>query len=90
MNKNDGGPAFPHCQVEGYEPGDGMSLRDYFAAAFIVGADEITQQMGETLLKKQCPTWEPGNTMESVRWWAESEAAYRYLKADAMLKARSQ
>lgn len=32
-DRDDGGPAFPRAPHTGYETDDGMSLRDYFAAA---------------------------------------------------------
>lgn len=38
MAKPDGGPAFPESHPEHPRPSSGMSMRDYFAAAALMGA----------------------------------------------------
>lgn len=40
MSKNDGGPAFP--RAGGYDPQNGMALRDYFAAKAMAAVVAIT------------------------------------------------
>lgn len=37
MSEKDGGPAFPRPYTVYHSAQDGMSLRDYFAAAYITG-----------------------------------------------------
>ena len=69
--KNDGGPAFPAPTLPGVR---GMSLRDYFAAAFLQGVFSANAPtIGEIKGFK--------STAEYYSW-----AAYKY--ADAMLEAR--
>lgn len=65
----------------------GMSLRDYFAANLKL--DEIQAYLAEGIMGSQCPVRnDETEALEIINWWAEAEAKYRYLQADAMLKAR--
>jgi hypothetical protein len=86
----DGGPAFPklshsdHYVSEGYSmhaSSDGMSLRDYFAAAALNGilSNDETMRQG-VLLTKDMKGVDSLQTVNSL-------LAYAY--ADAMLKARA-
>jgi hypothetical protein len=72
---NDGGAAFPLGTVDGYCT-DGMSMRDYFAAAALPAIIEM-------IASKQFPS-------KSGQPWTEnmiSQQAFAF--ADAMLKARA-
>lgn len=101
---DDGGPAFPvdtgrqEDGTYGHQTGGstwqsgGMTLRDYMAAH--VGADvDMAAQYAESLvgspMPKQSTPLRPTYWREVAAWWAEAEAVQRYLKADAMLKARA-
>lgn len=80
-----GGPAFPHVETEAYGSiEDGMSLRDYFAAAALQGliARCTTQLACEQLAEEMAKSDIPKDRAE----WFFSKCAYHY--ADAMLKAR--
>lgn len=94
---DNGGPAFPVDQtyelngVQHRLVSDGMTLRDYFAAHVAVPAD-LTRVWGEMMVRKY-PTRPNSNEdayfgPEVILWWADVEAAYRYIYADAMLRAR--
>lgn len=99
-----GGPAFPlppeiwgaHFDDPASYPG--MSLRDYFAAA-----EQLTEwdhpecvasiPMCEALAGRKIPEhgWSahtPEEWLAHLRWEADWRAALRYLRADAMLRAR--
>jgi hypothetical protein len=92
---NDGGPAFPIAASTG-DPRDGvycqtgMTLRDYFAAA------ETLDDIDETVifdiavaLAGPIPTgsWKT-NTVEWIKWNSRWRAEVRFIRADAMLKAK--
>ena len=74
-----GGPAFPESYVGADRPhegiGDGMTLRDYFAAKAMQSF--ISELDGPRDDHPGCPSW----TNEQV-------ADLAYAQADAMLKAR--
>ena len=77
----DGGSAFPcgeNVTMGQCEPSPGMSLRDYFAANVVVTEDEIHDACYCRGFSVPVPL--------SVR--CECDAALRYQKADAMLRAR--
>jgi len=81
-NTNTGGPAFP-CEVLGIDehgeyrkPYEGMTLRDYFAAQAMTGA-----QIWDAVLNKKNSIFADGNGCDVL-----AETAYAI--ADAMLKAR--
>lgn len=78
---NDGGPAYPrasfyHENIAGYDHKgyDGMTLRDYFAAAAVQG--ELAAQGGEDGYQYDA------KHVDGLATWA-------FLVADAMLKARA-
>ena len=86
---NDGGPAFP----TGYQHpcGNGMTLRDYFAANVDVH-DDI--EWVATALMGECPPkWSSDFDVEQclvcAKWWAMCRAKYRLMEADAMLAERA-
>ncbi len=81
QNKDDGGAAFPiprnHSSGDAiYAPGDGMSLRDYFAAAVLASYDAIS--LRAILEQSQAEKVRPQQII----------AAFAYSVADAMLEAR--
>jgi hypothetical protein len=81
---NDGGPAFPvlYGQTNGQ---DGMSLRDWFAATIDGLSEECAPDVGEALVGRPMPDgW-----IEIMAWWAEADAVYRYMRADALLAERA-
>jgi hypothetical protein len=93
---SDGGPAFPQhtlSTLEGDYPGSpGMSLRDWFA-----GQEQLTDysngecpepRLGEMLAGREKPAgaW----CFDHYRWEAEWRSALKYIRADAMMKAREQ
>lgn len=73
------------------ERAGGLSMRDYFAIHEPIDPNEsIGQKLAEALTRRTVPikadrTFDP---VEVALFWAEAEAAYRYLRADAMLRAR--
>lgn len=99
---NTGGPAFPIADPFAvHQPGhvdvakrlmEGMSLRDYFAAHEPIDPMEsIGLQLAERLAGRVFPKGTEGKAADPVEvalFYADAEAAYRYLRADAMLRAR--
>jgi hypothetical protein len=85
---SDGGPAFAHGDpTNGGDPG--MSLRDWFATHERLEVDTVTPELAAVLMGEPGPT----GAMPILRramWWAEAEARYKYLRADAMLKVRAE
>ena len=90
---HDGGTAFPVLELNKVT-GDvcaqhlGMTLRDYFAAN-INSPDGISMAWGE-LMVGPYPRDSNGHLLplsrESALWWADVEATYRGVMADAMLR----
>ena len=80
MAEKDGGPAFPGVATECGACGhhhtrkDGLSLRDYFAAAALTG-----------LLAKGDPEYQPGEGYRAVGKYIQDKA---FKIADSMLAAR--
>lgn len=79
-------PAFPH-------PGTaspGMSLRDYFIVA-VQPPSDISRAWGEMMVRT-FPNDDRGEDLpwcrEVALWWADVEAAWRVIHADAILRAR--
>lgn len=64
----------------------GMTLRDY--AAIYARVEDMGINAAESLAGRTCPSWND-DPIGNMTFWAEAEAAVRYLKADAMLKARA-
>lgn len=97
---NTGGPAFPHDDRAQYGERSGMTLRDYFAAHEPIDPNEsiglaLAERLAGRPSPKATPTDKPGtgtmksaDPVEMALFWADAEAAYRYLRADAMLRAR--
>ena len=76
-NKETGGPAFP-TSVDNYEDmepaGDGMTMRDYFAAKAMQGLMGRSWDINKFTAEELFAQW----------------SASAYLVADAMLKARNE
>lgn len=90
--KMDGGPAFPLTNrdyQEAYGGAPGVALRDYFATNINL-VEEVTRPLAVTLNGSDMPSGE-GEEAEFARfgWYAQAEARYRYMLADAMLKERA-
>ena len=84
MNK-DGGPAFPDPQRLGAY---GMSLRDWFAGQPVdMVSFEGAGPHQEALVGRPCPSWQD-DPLGFLQWSADWEAAWRYMRADAMLAER--
>lgn len=95
----DGGPAFP---VPDLHPGamqvgsSGMSLRDWFAgqetlADFDAPEASVPKWAAEALAGRQpdlSHVTKADNWIEHVKWEAEWRAKLKYIRADAMLRAR--
>lgn len=85
MATNDGGPAFPwHSDgmAEDYEPTQGMTLRDYFAACALRGfMAEHSQQFGLPAADAERASGDDETAFTSL-------AVDSYAMADAMLAAR--
>lgn len=73
---NDGGPAFPFADERVRVINEGMSLRDYFAAAALTG------------FFANSSTWMPGKVPDDPQSVADASAMFAYMTADAMLAAR--
>lgn len=74
----------------------GMTLRDYFAAHEPLDPNEsIGKALAEKLTGRRLPDFGSDEflgqhefALAAALFWADAEAAYRYLRADAMLRAR--
>ena len=80
LDKNDGGPAFPYSALspagpEVYKDNEGMTLRDYFAAAAVQAA-----------LAKALHNFSIDGVQETIDW--EHIVGSAYDAADLMLKER--
>jgi len=92
-----GGHAFPtpedRSDGHGVIHAAGMTLRDYFAAHIPTDPDApIGQRAAELLLGRPCPKAsesKEADPREVLLFWTEAEAAFRYFRADAMLRART-
>lgn len=92
-----GGPAFPFqfdFGNEGQVSCVGMTLRDWFAGSE-KAPDEISVDYAEALTGRAHPhksttlgRIDPKATIETIQFWADAQARYRYIMADAMLAAR--
>lgn len=81
-NTNTGGPAFP-TTVYTNDDFKGMTLLDYFAAH--VDISDVPVSAFEALIGA-FPAY--GTPMQRQDWCARGEAAYKFHRAKAMLKAR--
>lgn len=95
-NKKDGGPAFPCPSDDAYTRDmTGMSLRDYFAAHETLSDLELPEsafpfELLVELAGPMPPGMEYENTIEKAIWDSKWRSALKYMRADAMLKARNQ
>ena len=90
---NDGGPAFPSPPSQYsngfYSTGNGMTLRDYFAAAETLDDLEDLNMAGAVALAGPKPEGDwSSNPIEWLKWDARWRAEVRFIRADAMLRAR--
>ncbi|MBD8556336.1 hypothetical protein IFT84_17650 [Rhizobium sp. CFBP 8762] len=88
---NDGGTAFP-VAVDGIAYSTGMSMRDWFAGNQTVPS-QLSVEYAEALCGRQHPHKTIGalgsdEILQVLAFWADAEARYRYIFADAMLAAR--
>ena len=96
-----GGPAFPSLIKWGSEGGtgfegepggkegvttyySGISFRDYFATTLPLDIKINDPDLGAQIVGRPMPATD----LEVIVWAYELEAKLRYMKADAMLKAR--
>lgn len=63
-----------------------VSLRDHFAASIDGLSEDASPAYCENLVGRPLPD---GFGRDAMQWWAEADAAFRYLKADAMLAERA-
>ncbi len=92
----DGGPAFPvrvgTRQIGQYETEidalPGMTLRDWFAAHCMASAPAIGVVDAQAIMGETAPDW-ARHPLGYLKWWAEASARFSYLRADAMLTART-
>jgi len=95
MNKiNDGGPAFARDthmdkQIGLYVQQQGMSLRDYFAAAETLDDLQDLNMAGAVALAGPKPegNWST-NPIEWLKWEAKWRAELRFIRADAIIQTR--
>lgn len=80
----DGGPAFAYGNHD-QGGAEGMSLRDWFAGQVDGLSEDASPSYCEHLVGRPMPE---GIGRSAFQWWAEADAAFRYMKADAMLAAR--
>ena len=99
---NDGGPAFPvpdthHPDGQIQYGANGMSLRDWFAgqetlADFDAPDASVPKWAAEALAGRQKPeclhVTKADNWIEMMKWEADWRAGLKYIRADAMLRAR--
>jgi hypothetical protein len=97
MKPNEVGSAFPHPEVARVQDGRcvvshadiGMSLRDWFAGKEqLSGYDDWPTEMFEPLAGKRPDGNWATNTIAWLEWEAVWRARIKYIRADAMLKAR--
>ncbi|WP_025199078.1 hypothetical protein [Brucella sp. BO2] len=89
-----GGPAFPNVGSHGNIIEPGMTLRDYIAA-HIRDLDDLSVPYAEALCGRELPyknapvgLLNAEQTIEIMKFWADADARYRFIRADAMLAAR--
>lgn len=88
-NIETGGPAFPCPQdcINQNVPSLGMTLLDHFASSLQDESDDFSDMVKERLLGRPCPSLKD-DTVGVLEFEAEFRAKWRYMRADAMLKAR--
>lgn len=82
---NPGWAALEPLAEEGWRAVPGMTLRDYFAAR--VDASGVAMNVLE-VFAGPCPSYAEAKVRQD--WYARAEAAFRFHRADAMLKARGE
>ncbi len=84
-------PAFPSHGTMGEVAYQGITAIDFFAVHCDLdmhrGAQGGIGTVTAKLVMESDPPI-PSGTITSLKWWAEAESRYRYLKAQAMVKAR--
>jgi len=90
---DDGGPAYPIANLDSPPSAWGMTLRDHFAVNADLSKDIeddgcIDERTARNLMDGIAPPDWDDDFLNAQRWWAEAESRLRYIKADAMLKAR--
>lgn len=83
---NDGGHAFPFVSHECKFFSAGMTLRDYFAARMPGFPGEAT--VADVASRLGIPAPDLMHGPEFCNWFIDADARFRYMQADAMLKAR--
>ena len=88
MKTNNGGPAFPNPSGDDRD-NNGMTLRDWFAGQdSLEEFRDIPVSVG-VVVAGPCPkTQFEDDPLAWLDWWALVRARLKYLRADAMLKAR--
>ena len=91
---DDGGPAFPvqACDAQGCpieSMNYGLSVRDWFAGHEIIADEEQSWELCEALAGKRPDGDWRTNPLGWDAWHALWRARMRYIRADAMLKARA-
>lgn len=97
MSAQDGGPAFPSQELNHdgspYYLNQGMTLRAYFAA-HVRAPDDMTVDFAAALNRRPQPSRaEFGDGVTGLydywtachQWWAEAEAVYSVMRADALI-----
>jgi len=94
---DDGGAAFPMGIPEGANHGhglhkqQGMTLRDYFAAAEKIDCDEtFTWELCEALAGKRPEKDRKSDPVAWEIWQATWQAKIKFIRANAMLAARKE
>lgn len=104
MSERDGGLAFPLTESFVNSGGHrmvgkrhaGMTLLEYFAAHCIVEVEDdgcVPERLARAVMDSEPPKWENeggiyGPSRAALEWWFEAEARLKFMKANAMLKAR--
>lgn len=88
-----GGPAFPIPGLQSDADFNGMSLRDYFIAH--IGDEnqgpegcDYSDAVKALLVGRQCPDGRADGWLAVLQFEADFRAAWRVMRADAMLRAR--
>lgn len=66
------------------------ALLDHFASTAAIGRDasgNISTLSAKAVMGEDPPDWEAAPAV-AMQWWCDAEARIRYVKAEAMIKAR--
>lgn len=84
-NKNGQGQAYPSNW------GPGVTARDYFAAKAnprdVYEGGDIPESVSRAIMGTPAPDCMT-KQLENTLWWCEAVAKWKYMQADAMLRAR--